>query len=462
MLGREHITWRGNGMPAPAIKGANTKTSHPQSNTLTISWSVVQRSKRVHFERVLLFSLCSRAELPELSRRFGPISGRSAQCRAHVPWQGRTIIMTALPYSAQPHSPHGFQQSYKQIARRWYELLGGAPKAATGTEQQLEALLLRACKALQSDAHDDAEPYAIGVKLVELGFHQPDSAKKSAALFQQHAPSLLPMRSESRTLSKLLLFQSAFFEGFASGMRRHILDEQRHITSVFLGRQRQTELYLRTLLTHTPVVLCVIDSAGVISFIAGQALALLKVQPESLIGRSVYDLAYDFPDLIGFIHTSLHGAERTSNVEIRQIRFKVRCIPTRDASHTPTGVIGVAVAEHDQQGASTPDETYEQMFSLLNDIDHATLPRPERQRDMPEPAHLTEPAHLPNDAEAQLAPGERDLLQMLAAGKTNRQISDQMSLSEKAIEKRLTKLYLKLNVKSRTETIAWAITHHLI
>jgi len=56
-----------------------------------------------------------------------------------------------------------------------------------------------------------------------------------------------------------------------------------------------------------------------------------------------------------------------------------------------------------------------------------------------------------------LSPNETAMLGLLMAGKTNREISVLLMISEKAVEKRLTKLFATLNVKSRTEAIAWAI-----
>jgi DNA-binding NarL/FixJ family response regulator len=54
---------------------------------------------------------------------------------------------------------------------------------------------------------------------------------------------------------------------------------------------------------------------------------------------------------------------------------------------------------------------------------------------------------------------EQQLLQFLCADKSNREIAETLHLSRKTVEKRLTALYKKLGVKTRTGAAAWYLEH---
>jgi DNA-binding NarL/FixJ family response regulator len=62
----------------------------------------------------------------------------------------------------------------------------------------------------------------------------------------------------------------------------------------------------------------------------------------------------------------------------------------------------------------------------------------------------------PDPAIGALSPQERRILDFIAEGKTNRQISDAMYLSEKTIKNYVTSMLAKLKVSSRTEAAIYA------
>ena len=61
-----------------------------------------------------------------------------------------------------------------------------------------------------------------------------------------------------------------------------------------------------------------------------------------------------------------------------------------------------------------------------------------------------------------LTPRELEILQLLARGYTNREISEQVYLSVKTIEAHRSKIYSKLGLKSRAELVDFAIKHKLL
>jgi len=56
-----------------------------------------------------------------------------------------------------------------------------------------------------------------------------------------------------------------------------------------------------------------------------------------------------------------------------------------------------------------------------------------------------------------LSPQERLIVPLLAEGKTNKEIAAQLSLSDKTVKNYLANIFEKLNVRRRTEAVAWFV-----
>jgi DNA-binding NarL/FixJ family response regulator len=61
-----------------------------------------------------------------------------------------------------------------------------------------------------------------------------------------------------------------------------------------------------------------------------------------------------------------------------------------------------------------------------------------------------------------LSEREAQVLRLLAAGKTNRAIADELFISEKTVARHVSNIFDKLGVSSRTGATAWAFQHHLV
>jgi len=79
---------------------------------------------------------------------------------------------------------------------------------------------------------------------------------------------------------------------------------------------------------------------------------------------------------------------------------------------------------------------------------------------------LTRIAEQPERASQQridpLSEREAQVLRLLAAGKTNRAIADELFISEKTVARHVSNIFDKLGVSSRTGAAAWAFQHNLI
>lgn len=60
---------------------------------------------------------------------------------------------------------------------------------------------------------------------------------------------------------------------------------------------------------------------------------------------------------------------------------------------------------------------------------------------------------------AGLTPRELEVLALVAAGRTNREISDELFISEKTVARHLTNIFNKIDAQSRTQAAGWAFRH---
>ena len=65
-------------------------------------------------------------------------------------------------------------------------------------------------------------------------------------------------------------------------------------------------------------------------------------------------------------------------------------------------------------------------------------------------------------ADGGLTARELQVLRLVATGRTNRAISDELGLSEKTVARHISNIFNKLDVSSRAAATAYAFEHHLI
>jgi DNA-binding NarL/FixJ family response regulator len=60
-----------------------------------------------------------------------------------------------------------------------------------------------------------------------------------------------------------------------------------------------------------------------------------------------------------------------------------------------------------------------------------------------------------------LSERERQVLRLIAAGKSNRAIAEELFISEKTVARHVSNIFDKVGVSSRTGAAAWAFHHNL-
>lgn len=73
-----------------------------------------------------------------------------------------------------------------------------------------------------------------------------------------------------------------------------------------------------------------------------------------------------------------------------------------------------------------------------------------------------EPGDIPRHSPSTLSPREREVLQLLAEGKTNKEVATQLNTSVKTVENQRAKIMTKLNFHSLTDLVRYAIQNELI
>jgi DNA-binding NarL/FixJ family response regulator len=70
--------------------------------------------------------------------------------------------------------------------------------------------------------------------------------------------------------------------------------------------------------------------------------------------------------------------------------------------------------------------------------------------------------HTPHQRIGSLSEREAQVLRLLAAGKTNRAIAEELFISEKTVARHVSNIFDKLGVSNRSGATAWAFQHNLL
>jgi PAS domain S-box-containing protein len=129
-------------------------------------------------------------------------------------------------------------------------------------------------------------------------------------------------------------------EPFAKILKGVMID----ITERKLAEQalKMAEERLRTVVANSPIVLFSIDQNGVVTLSEGRGLDLLGLKPGEVVGRSVFKLYSNEPNILAGIRRALSGEAFTEVVEVGKRFFETHYTPLRDQNNQFVGVIGVA------------------------------------------------------------------------------------------------------------------------
>ncbi|MCB2223751.1 MAG: PAS domain S-box protein [Actinobacteria bacterium] len=111
------------------------------------------------------------------------------------------------------------------------------------------------------------------------------------------------------------------------------------------------ERNMRVVLNAAPIVLFAVDRHGVFTLSEGQGLASLGLEPGEVVGRSLFEMYRDEPEIVAAVEAALHGEPSRSRNTVEGTVWEIRYTPVVAAGEV-TGLIGVAVDVSDQARAS--------------------------------------------------------------------------------------------------------------
>ncbi len=121
-----------------------------------------------------------------------------------------------------------------------------------------------------------------------------------------------------------------------------------------LAEQRKTEAALRAsqhqwqaIITGAPVIVYVIDQNGCFTLSEGKGLEAIGIEPNYAVGKTIYEVFADQPDMLKHIHSALTGSSPAfitmQKTPLGDLHYEVRISPLyADDQQTITGAIGVA------------------------------------------------------------------------------------------------------------------------
>ena len=105
---------------------------------------------------------------------------------------------------------------------------------------------------------------------------------------------------------------------------------------------RESEQRLHTVVTGAPIMLFVVDIEGVFTLLEGKGLEALGLTSGELVGRSIFDVYRDVPQIVENARRSLAGEEVTFVAEVGDLTFEARSSPLRGKNGEVVGLIGIA------------------------------------------------------------------------------------------------------------------------
>ncbi len=158
----------------------------------------------------------------------------------------------------------------------------------------------------------------------------------------------VPIVALKRSIGVLYLANS----GSGRMVDRGLLNDIGGALGLSIDNMRQKEQLLlkegriRSVVTGAPIVLFSVNNAGVVVFHQGQAMEQVGIDPDTLLGRSIYEIYEAYPGILQSFRRAFAGAEVLSTATIEangnRVIFEYRLAPEKDDHGRVVGVIGVA------------------------------------------------------------------------------------------------------------------------
>lgn len=144
---------------------------------------------------------------------------------------------------------------------------------------------------------------------------------------------------------------------------------------------------LRTVVEAAPLIHFALDARGIFTFSEGKGLERLGLRPGEVVGRSVFDVYRDTPEILSYVRKALAGVALTAVVEVGGRAFEVHYFPRRDDDGRIDGVAGVAVDVSERRrseklrdaayriaAAANRDESLDELYRSIHAVVKGLMP----------------------------------------------------------------------------------------
>jgi PAS domain S-box-containing protein len=127
----------------------------------------------------------------------------------------------------------------------------------------------------------------------------------------------------------------------------------------------ESEEKFRTLVTNTEEIVYMIAKDGTFLLSEGKGLSQLGVKPGEVVGKSVFELYKDYPDMLEEMRRAFNGESVTSEVNIGGHYFRSWYTPHKNHAGEIIGLLGLSVNITEQKQAENKLQQYQQRLKSL-------------------------------------------------------------------------------------------------
>ena len=118
--------------------------------------------------------------------------------------------------------------------------------------------------------------------------------------------------------------------------------ERHRLLAELREAKESAEARLRAVVVNTPVIMFALDRDGVFTLSEGKGLEALGSAPGEMVGKSIFDVYRDIPQILKNVRAALSGEARSLIAGVSGVTLEARYEPLRDQNGVVIGVVGVA------------------------------------------------------------------------------------------------------------------------
>ena len=136
---------------------------------------------------------------------------------------------------------------------------------------------------------------------------------------------------------------------------------------------RASQEHLSAVISHLPIILWALDRDGRITLSEGSGLEALDAKPRELVGRSVFEMYRDVPEVTANTRRVLAGDTFTVVVNLGDVDVETWYSPLRDNQGAVTGAIGVSLDVTERRAAEQVVIRSERRLQTIIDAEPACV-----------------------------------------------------------------------------------------